>query len=179
METGAQSAQAMFFSPCQYLVTTHLKPMDKAATRNFLGIDHGDRRVGLSHGDSETTLAFPLPPAIEATAEERLARIGTEIRRHRITEIVIGYPLDRDGNAGARAQIVDAFISTLETHFKLPVHRVDETRSSVEANETLTPRQRGRTPAQRRRQRATGQLDSRAATIILQDFLDTQFPPQF
>ncbi|MDR1497223.1 MAG: Holliday junction resolvase RuvX [Puniceicoccales bacterium] len=145
--------------------------------RNFLGIDHGDRRIGLSHGDSETTLAFPLPPAIEPTPEERLAHINAEIRRLHINELVVGYPLLPDGTAGARTQVVDAFIATLETQFKLPVHRSDETLTSVEASKTLSPHQRGRTPAERRRHRATGILDSRAATLILQDFLETHFPP--
>ena len=79
-----------------------------------------------------------------------------------------------DGTPGARTRIVDIFIAKLEARFQLPVHRVDEGLSSVEAMATFSPRQRGCSIATNRRHRATGELDSRAATIILQDFLNAQ-----
>ena len=143
-------------------------------SRNFLSIDHGDRRIGLGHG-CELGLAFPLPPVVaSASTDEALDRIAVEIKRHRITDIVVGYPLNMDGTPGARTRIVDIFIAKLEARFQLPVHRVDEGLSSVEAMATFSPRQRGRSIATNRRHRATGELDSRAATIILQDFLNAQ-----
>jgi putative Holliday junction resolvase len=101
-------------------------------SQNFLGIDHGDRRIGLSYGD-ELGIAVSIAAAVEATEEERLAHLGAEIKRRRIHELVVGYPLNMDGSAGPRTKVVDAFIAELETRFKLPIHRVDEGLSSVEA----------------------------------------------
>lgn len=141
--------------------------------RNFLGIDHGDRRIGLSYGD-EIGIAVPISAAVEPTAEARLEHIAAEIKRRRIHEIVIGYPLNMDGTTGPRTAVVDEFIVELEKRFSLPVHRVDEGLSSVEASGTFSSRQRGRNTCERKRHRATGELDSRAATVILQDFLNTQ-----
>ncbi|MDR2845429.1 MAG: Holliday junction resolvase RuvX, partial [Puniceicoccales bacterium] len=109
-----------------------------------------------------------------ATPEERVAHIAEEIRRNRITELVVGYPLNMDGTAGPRTVVVDAFIAELEARFRLPVHRVDEGLSSVEAEAGFTSRQRGHSTRERQRHRASGELDSRAATVILQDFLNAQ-----
>ncbi|MDR2862711.1 MAG: Holliday junction resolvase RuvX [Puniceicoccales bacterium] len=141
--------------------------------RNFLGIDHGDRRIGLSYGD-DIGIAVPIPAAVEKTDEERMAHIAMEIQRRRITELVVGYPLNMDGTAGPRTVVVDEFIVGLEARFKLPVHRVDEGLSSVEAESSFSSKQRGRSLRERQKHRATGDLDSRAATVILQDFLNTQ-----
>lgn len=141
--------------------------------RNFLGIDHGDRRIGLSFGD-DIGIAVPVPAAVGASEEARLQHIGEEIRRRRVTELVVGYPLNMDGSAGPRAVAVDAFIARLEALFGLPVHRVDEGLSSVEAEGSFSTRQRGRSVRERQRHRSTGELDSRAATVILQDFLNAR-----
>lgn len=141
--------------------------------RNFLGIDHGDRRIGLSYGD-DIGIAVPIAAAVEATPEARLEQIAAEIKRRRITDLVVGYPLNMDGTAGPRTVVVDAFIAGLEQRFALPVHRVDEGLSSVEAEGSFSSRQRGRSPKERQRHRATGELDSRAATVILQDFFNAQ-----
>jgi putative Holliday junction resolvase len=142
-------------------------------SKNFLGIDPGDRRIGLSYGD-EIGIAVPVRAAVEATEEERLAHIAEEIKRRKIHELVVGYPLNMDGSAGPRTVVVDAFIAELEARFKLPVHRVDEGLSSVEAEGTFSSRQRGRSTRERKKHRATGELDSRAATVILQDFLNAR-----
>ncbi|MDR2430238.1 MAG: Holliday junction resolvase RuvX [Puniceicoccales bacterium] len=141
--------------------------------RNFLGIDHGDRRIGLSFGD-DIGVAVPVPAAVGGSEDERLRHIGGEIRRRCVTDLVVGYPLNMDGSEGPRTVVVDAFIARLEALFGLPVHRVDEGLSSVEAEGSFSSRQRGRSVRERRRHRSTGELDSRAATVILQDFLNAR-----
>jgi len=143
---------------------------------NYLGIDHGDRRIGLSHGDSEIALAFAVPAAVESDASSRMEHIAGEIRRRRVHELVVGYPLNMDGSAGPRTAVVDGFIAELEARFGLPVHRVDEGLTSVEAEASLSSARRGRTTRERRRHRATGETDSRAAALILQDFLNARHP---
>ena len=138
----------------------------------YLGIDYGERRVGLSHGD-DLGFAFALPAALEPDAEARFARIGDEIRRRRVTHLVVGYPLRLDGSRSKTTDAVDRFIDELSRRFSLPVHRVDESLSSAAAEASLG-RRKPRSPQERRSQQRDGLVDSRAAQVILQDFLDSR-----
>jgi len=138
----------------------------------YLGIDYGEKRVGLSHGD-DLGFAFALPAATEPDPESRLARLADEIRRRRVTDLVVGYPLRLDGSRSRVTDAVDRFVAELERRFGLPVHKVDEGLSSVAAAEALG-RRRPRSPRERREQARSGELDSRAAQIILQGFLDSR-----
>lgn len=141
--------------------------------KNFLGIDYGERRIGLASGD-DLGFASPIPAAVEATPEERLAHIAMEIKRRRIHELVVGYPLNMDGTEGKMTAKVDTFITLLEQRFALPVHRVDEGLSSSEAESGISTKKKGHGGAARKAHRATGEIDSRAASVILQDFLNAQ-----
>jgi putative Holliday junction resolvase len=145
----------------------------------FLGIDYGEKRWGLSYGD-ELGLAVALAPALAATAAERFDAVEQVIQARRVGELVVGYPYNMDGTAGFKAKEVDAFIAELERKFGLPVHRTDERLTSHQAESEARAAGRGRrprTPAQQRAARATGEIDSRAATLILQDYLDQQQGP--
>jgi len=133
-----------------------------------LGIDYGTRRIGLSYGD-EIGVATPLPALVQADVAARAAALEQVVRARRITEIVLGYPYNMDGTAGFKAGEVDRFAAELRTRFGLPVHLVDERLTSHEAEASLPK-------AQRRELRASGIVDSRAATLILQDFLDQRLP---
>ncbi len=137
----------------------------------FLGIDYGSRRIGLSYGD-DLGVATPLPALLEADAEKRWAALTAVITQRRITDLVIGYPLNMDDTVGFKAKEVDAFAARLRAQFKLPIHLVDERLTSYEAESTI-PR------SKRRDIRASGIIDSRAATLILQDLLIQKFglPP--
>lgn len=134
-----------------------------------LGIDYGAKRWGLAFGD-ELGLASPLPALIDTDPEKRWVALGAVIRQRRITDLVLGYPYNMDGSAGFKAQEVDAFAARLRTEFSLPVHLVDERLTSYEAEASI--------PKHKRREvRASGLVDSRAAAIILQDFLNQKLPP--
>ncbi|MFP4166902.1 MAG: Holliday junction resolvase RuvX [Opitutales bacterium] len=131
----------------------------------YLGIDWGEKRIGLAYAD-EVGIATPLPAAVDRTKKERLARIARMVEERGIDALVVGYPLNMDGSAGFKAREVDAFIANLEKRFRLPVHRVDERLSSHAVEEGL----RGRKKPDRR----SGEIDSRAAALILQDFLEAE-----
>lgn len=139
------------------------------ARMRCLGIDYGERRIGLSYGD-ELGVATPLPALVQAGPAERWQALGAVVRQRRITDLVLGYPYNMDGTAGFKAKEVDAFAARLRADFGLPVHLVDERLTSYEAEATIAR-------ARRRDVRASGIVDSRAATIILQDFLDQRLPP--
>ena len=114
-------------------------------------------------------LATPLPAITDADPEKRWSRLESVVKERRITDLVIGYPFNMDGSAGFKAKEVDAFAARLKATFGLPIHLVDERLTSYEAESTI--------PKSRRREvRSSGLIDSRAATIILQDHLDAHIP---
>lgn len=133
-----------------------------------VGIDYGSRRIGLAFGD-DLGVATPLPALVDADAEKRWSMLLAAIKERRATDIVIGYPLNMDESVGFKAKEVDAFAVRLREETKLPVHYVDERLTSYEAEASIPKHQR-------RAVRASGLIDSRAATIILQDFLDQRVP---
>jgi putative holliday junction resolvase len=129
-----------------------------------LGIDHGTRRVGLSYGD-DIGVATPLPALAFADSAKQWAGIASVLKDRKITDIVIGHPLNMDGSSGPKAKEVEDFARKLQAEFGLPVHLVDERLTSYEAESTIEP-------SKRRAVRRSGLIDSRAATLILQDFLN-------
>lgn len=134
-----------------------------------LGIDYGTRRIGLGYGD-DIGVATPLPALVQADAGQRWDELVKIVRERRITDLVLGYPYNMDGTTGFKAKEVDAFAAELRAQFNLPVHLVDERLTSYEAESTIAK-------GKRRDVRASGLVDSRSATIILQDFLDQRMPP--
>jgi putative Holliday junction resolvase len=136
-----------------------------------LGIDYGARRIGLSYGD-ELGVATPLPALTDADETKRWVALSAVVRQRRITDLVLGYPFNMDDTVGFKAKEVDAFAARLRAEFALPVHLVDERLTSYEAESTIAK-------SKRRDVRASGIIDSRAATLILQDFLHERFllPP--
>lgn len=135
----------------------------------YLGIDYGEKRIGLSFGD-ELGLATPLPAAVESSKAKRLDHIGRVIEKRKVTALIVGYPLNMDGSAGFKAKEVDQFVALLKERFQLPVHLIDERLTSRDAENRLRGRKKKVT-------RESGIVDSVAASLILQDFLDQQIPP--
>jgi putative holliday junction resolvase len=135
-----------------------------------LGLDYGAKRIGLSYGD-EVGVATPLPALVELDEATRWAKLADVVRQRRVTDLVVGYPYNMDGTTGFKAKEVDAFVERLKERLKLPVHLVDETLTSYEAESSIARKDR-------RGVRDSGLIDSRAATIILQDFLDQEFPQE-
>jgi len=130
----------------------------------FLGVDHGTRRIGLAYGD-DIGVATPLPAISAEDRSKQWAGLSAILKERRITEVVIGHPLNMDGTSGPKALEVEVFARRIHSEFGLPVHLVDERLTSYEAESTIPP-------AKRRAARSSGLIDSRAATLILQDYLD-------
>lgn len=131
---------------------------------NLLGVDWGEKRIGLAFAD-ELGLAYPLPAAIARSQKMRLQQIEQLIENRKIDAIVVGYPINMNGSVGFKAQQVDAFIKLLEGRFRLPVHRIDERLSSHAVEQGLR--------AQKKQvDRRSGEVDSLAASLILQDYVE-------
>jgi putative holliday junction resolvase len=133
-----------------------------------LGIDFGTRRIGLAFGD-ELGVATPLPALVEPDAARRWEALLTVAKQRRVTDIVLGHPLNMDDTAGPKAKEAEALAEKLRSALDVPVHLVDERLTSYEAESTIAK-------SKRREVRASGLIDSRAATLILQDFLDQKIP---
>jgi len=134
----------------------------------FLGIDYGTKRVGVAFGD-DLGIATPLPALVSGDSEQRWHALAVLVRDRRVTDLVLGYPFNMDGSAGPKAREVDGFARRLTAAFGLPVHLVDERLTSYEAEATVERKKL-------RGLRSSGIIDSRAATLILQDFLDRKSP---
>ena len=129
-----------------------------------IGIDYGERRVGVSFGD-DIGVATPLAALTQATEEERIEGLAAVARERRATDLVFGYPYNMDGSVGFKAKEVDAFIEKVLKKIGLPVHRIDERLTSHQVKEAIGNK---RDDALRR----SGKIDSASAALILQDYLD-------
>ena len=135
----------------------------------FLGIDPGEKRIGLAVGD-DLGIASPLPALTQTKPEERRAALAALVKAQRITEMVVGCPFNMDGTTGPAAKKSEAFAAELRARFGLPVHLVDERLTSHLAEQSI--------PKKKLRQvRSSGVVDSRAAAILLGDYLQQRFPP--
>jgi len=134
-----------------------------------IGIDLGTRRIGLAYGD-ELGVATPLPALTQADAAQRWSALLALVRERRATDLVIGHPLNMDDTAGPKAKEAEATAAKLRAELGLPVHLIDERLTIYEAESTIAK-------SKRRDVRASGIIDSRAATLILQDYLDGFLPP--
>lgn len=131
--------------------------------RRILAVDFGDRRTGLAATDWTGTIVVPLETVLRRDDAD-CARQIAGIARDRETElIVVGVPLGRDAEVGARARRTLEFVAALRRATPLPVETVDEAMSTDEAHDRL--KQFGLRAA-RRKQVA----DSIAAMVILERF---------
>jgi putative Holliday junction resolvase len=138
-----------------------------------LGIDYGQRRIGLAISDVTRTLARPLT-TLTVTRRDAVARVVVEVARLSREEdglgtIVVGLPTALDGAATEETSRVSAFIDALAAETLLPIARCDERLTSREAESRLAIRERS---WKRRKER----LDAAAAAVMLQDYLDAEAP---
>ncbi len=141
----------------------------------YLGIDYGTRRVGLAV--AEAGLAFPIEAATQTEEAARMECIQNVVTERKVTAFVVGVPLNEDGSAGPMAEYAEAFAKALEERFGLPVYRQDEYGSSQAADAATASGKTRHGVSERQAERQSGERDSRAAAVILQDYLDAHTPP--
>lgn len=132
----------------------------------IIGLDHGSRRIGVAIGDTETSLAFARPAVLRRGTRRDVVTIAALAQAERAELVVVGLPLNMDGSEGAQSAAARAFGTSLAER-GIVIAFCDERLSSWEAAEHL--REAGRQPT-----RAGGELDSAAARLILQQYLDTR-----
>lgn len=133
----------------------------------LLGIDFGERRIGVAASDSLGLTAQPVSVLERKSLAEDIAHIAELARRRRARGIVVGLPLNMDGSAGPAARRARRFATALRRELGLEVELWDERLSTVQAERALIESHERRT---RRRQAR----DEVAAALILQSYLDAR-----
>ena len=137
-----------------------------------IGIDFGERRIGVAVSDPSGTLARPVKTiargssdadAIE-TIHATIAQLSSE---DAIGAVVVGLPAHLDGTPSPQTSRVRTIVARLAARLDVPVFTQDERLSSREAEQRLSVREKDW-----RKRKA--KLDAAAAAVILQDYLDAR-----
>ena len=129
------------------------RDMPERAARTVLAFDFGLKRIGVAVGEPELRTAHPLPAVSQFSQVEKL------IAQWQPGALVVGLPTSVQGAPHAMTRQAEDFARRLERRFKLPVARVDERFSSVEAESRLRGFKRKA-------------VDSVAAQLILEQYFD-------
>jgi len=151
---------------------------------SILGIDLGERRMGVAIADSDGGRAMPLAtlkrrandnPERRVDADARL--LATLVEEHAASEIVVGLPLEASGAEGPQASLTRAWADAIGTTLPVPITLRDERLTSHLAEQRVGPMKRGRSggpPTRTQREAYRARIDREAAAIILQDELDAR-----
>jgi putative Holliday junction resolvase len=144
-----------------------------SARGRILGLDAGERRIGVAISDPDRHFALPLRTVERDRDGTEFAALERLVREEDVTEVVVGLPLSLSGEAGAQAQRATDFADSLRSRLLLPVHMVDERLSTQEAIRRVSDDSRDRHGNRRERSKSqAADTDALAASIILQAYLD-------
>jgi putative Holliday junction resolvase len=132
-----------------------------------IGLDIGEKRIGVALSDTLGIMAGALTVIERATDEAAVKQIINLTRENEVERIVVGMPRSLDGTLGKQAQTVQSFADLLEKSIDIPVITWDERLSTVAADRTLL--EMGMKRNKRKKHR-----DSLAAAFILQGYLDRE-----
>lgn len=133
----------------------------------ILAVDYGSVRIGLALSDPTGTLARPLP-FVPAKGDAKLAReIAALAAKEQAELILLGLPRHMNGSLGEAAAKVQSFADALKQATNIPLKLIDERLTTVQASRQLQEAGKD-TRAQR------GRIDSEAAAVLLQGYLDSR-----
>ena len=110
--------------------------MGRYITRS-LGLDVGDRRIGVALSDPEGILASPLTIINCQDKKTGVEAIVDIINQNQVGQVIAGLPRSMDGSIGWQAEKVQAFIEELRNHTEVPVEFRDERLSTVSAKRLM------------------------------------------
>ncbi len=131
-----------------------------------LGLDIGDKRIGVAISDPEEILASPLATITREDDKKAIDDIIKLVDQHGVERIVVGLPYSLDGSIGGQANKVMDFAERLSKHTRASMEMWDERLSTVAVERLL--REAGKKKAKKRERR-----DAAAAAFILQGYLDS------
>jgi len=133
----------------------------------ILGLDVGERRIGVAVADERVRVALPVAVVERRELPTDLDAIARLVQEQGAEAVVIGLPISLNGSLGPQAQAVKAFGQEVSDRLSLPIEYWDERLSSVEAQRRLAS-------AGHRGRKAKARRDAAAAAIVLQSYLDAQ-----
>ena len=133
----------------------------------YVGLDVGERRIGVASSDLMGLIANAVGNVVRSDndLEGDLQKTADKIKELGGEAVVIGLPKNMNGTIGPRAESVMAFAEALKEKIDVPIHFWDERLSTVEAHKTMID-------AGMSRSKRKNKVDSVAAVLILQGFLD-------
>lgn len=131
----------------------------------ILGLDIGDARTGVAISDELGIAAHPLCTIHRKSRKAVLAELQELVTAHKVERIVVGLPLQLDGETGTQARKVRRFAERLEQQVNLPIVFWDESFTTFEAARIL----RG---TKKRRKKRKQVIDQVAAVLILEGYLE-------
>jgi putative Holliday junction resolvase len=134
-----------------------------------MGLDIGDKKIGVSLSDPSRTLASPLTTIIRNSDEQAIDEIIKLVIKHNVEQIVVGLPYSLNGDIGKQARKVLEFKDKISQSIVAEIIMQDERLSSVSANQKLRE-------AGKKGSKLKSEMDAAAATIILQSYLDELDP---
>ena len=141
------------------------QPENREEGGRLLGIDLGAKRVGVAVSDELRMAVRPVTTIERRSWKELLRQINGQIEAFEARGLVVGLPLNIDGSEGPAAAEARQIAAKFKLSLKIPVYLQDERLTTEEAKSRLHDIQK--------RERADD-IDSAAAAIILQDFIDRQ-----
>ncbi len=134
----------------------------------LLGVDWGERRIGLALSDESQTLAQPLATLTRRAGKRfPMAQLLAHVTTHGVTGVVIGLPLDEQGAEGDSARAARALSEDIARHSGLPVALWDERMTTARVLQAV--REMGGSTRGRK-----DDVDALAATLLLQHYLDAR-----
>jgi putative Holliday junction resolvase len=130
-----------------------------------LGLDLGQSRIGVAISDGDRRVAVPIG-TIRTGAPADVKAIAAIVGDEGVSEIVVGHPISLSGRKGEAADHAERFAQALHDFLHVPVVLRDERFTTVQAERAL-----GQAGVRGRARREV--VDQTAATIILQDYLDS------
>ena len=134
-----------------------------------MGLDLGEKRVGVALSDESQTLATPFEVIVRVSFAQLLARLAQIVAEQPVERLVIGHPISLNGTIGPQARHIASEAQRIQAHLMLPLTLWDERLSSVHIEQLLAAR--GQRARNARRRQA---LDAMVAATILQEYLDAQ-----
>ncbi|MBD2515056.1 Holliday junction resolvase RuvX [Nostoc sp. FACHB-973] len=132
-----------------------------------LGLDFGSKRIGVAGCDGTGLIATGITTIERTSFEQDVQQIRQIINERRVQILIMGLPYSMDGSLGFQARQVQKFAKRLAKALNLPVEYVDERLTSFQAEQLLIAE--NRSPS-----RHKGLIDRKAASLILQQWLDTR-----
>ena len=139
-----------------------------------IGLDIGDKRIGVAISDPLGILASPLLVLEHKDDKADIAAILKIVNQYQVEHIIVGLPQSMDGSMGAQAEKVKLFAEKLKHQSPLPVEFRDERLTTVSAKQMIQEAATKKSARNRKRE-----YDTAAAAIILQSFLNESRPLEY